>query len=141
MKKHALFYEDINVGDEVPPLTKDITQVNMVMYAAATWDFARGHYDKEFVQSKGFREPFVDGQMLGAFLAQMIMNWISSKGRLKEMDFRFRELVFPGDKIICKGIVTNKRTENDQKLVNCDLWIENQKGEKILAPAKALIMF
>lgn len=141
MSKQSLLFEDINVGDEIPSLTKDITEVGMVMYSAATWDFHRGHYDKEFVQSRGFPAPFADGQMFGAFLAEMIMNWIGDSGTLKKMDFRFRKMVFAGDRVVCKGSVIEKRAENGQKLVTCDLWVENQNGEKILAPASALISF
>jgi len=141
MSEHGLFFKNINVGDEIPPLTKDITQVRMVMYSAATWDFARVHYDKDFVQSRGRPAPFADGQMLGAFLAEMIINWIGDNGTLKKMDFRFRKMLFPGDRITCKGSVTEKRTENEQKLVTCELWIEDQNGEKVLAPASALISF
>ncbi len=141
MNKQDLSFESINVGDEIPQLTKNITQVGMVMYAAATWDFHRAHYDKEFAQSRGFPTPFVDGPMLGAFLAQMIMNWIGDKGMLKKMDFRFRKMVFSGDKLICKGRVKEKHDKNGQKLVTCDLWIENQNGETILAPASGVISF
>ncbi|MFC1980643.1 MaoC/PaaZ C-terminal domain-containing protein [Chloroflexota bacterium] len=137
----GLFFENINVGDEILPLTKDLTQVGMVMYSAATWDFARVHYDKDFVQSRGRQTPFADGQMLGAFLAEMVVNWIGESGTLKKMDFRFRKMLSPGDRIICKGTVVEKSTENDQKLVKCDLWIEEPNGEKVLAPASALIGF
>ena len=137
----GLIFENINVGDEITPLTKDITQVGMVMYSAATWDFARVHYDRDFVQSRGRQTPFVDGQMLGAFLAEMVVNWIGDNGTLKKMDFRFRKMLSPGDSIICKGTVAEKSTENDRKLVKCDLWIEDLNGEKVLAPASALIGF
>ena len=141
MSEQNLIFENINVGDEIPPLPKDITQVGMVMYSAATWDFARVHYDKDFVQSRGRPATFVDGQMLGAFLAEMIINWIGDDGTLKKMDFRFRKMLSPGDRITCKGSVTEKSTENNQKLVTCDLWIEDQNGEKVLAPASALVSF
>ncbi len=73
MNHRGVLFEDIKIGDEIPPLIKDITQVGMVMYSAATWDFARVHYDKEFVERRGFSAPFADGQMLGAFLAEMIV--------------------------------------------------------------------
>ena len=136
-----LSFENIKVGDKIPSLTKDITQVGMVMYSAATWDFARVHYDKDFVQSRRRDKPFVDGQMLGAYLAQMMMDWIGDNGTLKKMDFRFRKMLTAGDRIICRGTVAEKSADNDRKLVKCDLWIEDQGGEKVLAPASAFVEF
>ena len=136
-----LSFENIKVGDKIPSLTKDITQVGMVMYSAATWDFARVHYDKDFVQSRRRDKPFVDGQMLGAYLAQMMMDWIGDNGTLKKMDFRFRKMLSAGDRIVCRGTVAEKSTENGRNTVKCDLWIEDTDGEKVLAPASALVEF
>ena len=69
------YFEDVHEGTELPPLTKQITTVQMMMYGAATWDFMRIHYDADFARQLGFPGPFVDGQMLGAFLAQLAVDW------------------------------------------------------------------
>ena len=49
-----LFFEDTHIGDEIPPLIKEIKLVQNAMYSAATWDFFRFHYDGEFAQRLGF---------------------------------------------------------------------------------------
>ena len=138
MESKDLFYEDVKVGDTIPPLVKKITLVQNVMYSAATWDFHRHHYDREFIQSKGFPGPFVDGQMFGAFLTQMVTQWIGPKGVLKKMGLNYRVMAFPGDTVTCQGQVTEKYKKDGEQLVKCDLWIENQKGEKAIAPAYVL---
>ena len=83
MENNGLFFEEINIGGEIPPLVNKVTLIQMVMYAAATWDFHRHHYDKEFAQTKGFPGPFVDGQMFGALLTKMITHWAGPYGVLK----------------------------------------------------------
>jgi len=30
----------------------------------------------------------------------------------------------------CKGTVTNKYVDGDQRMVECEIWVENGKGEK-----------
>jgi acyl dehydratase len=140
MESKNLFYEDVKVGEKIPPLTKKITLVQMVMYAAATWDFHRHHYDKEFAQQKGFPGPFVDGQMFGAFLAQFITQWTGLNGVLKKMGLNYRMMVFPEDTITCYGKVTEKYVKDEKHFVKCDVWIENQKGEKVVAPAYVLFV-
>ena len=47
------WFEDVAVGETLPPLEIDITLTSLVMYAAATWDFHRYHYDSEFVTKLG----------------------------------------------------------------------------------------
>ena len=54
-------FEDVEVGEEIPALVKEITTVSMVMYAAATWDFHRYHHDMEYANGKGMRTQFLDG--------------------------------------------------------------------------------
>jgi len=139
MKQKDLFFEDLNIGDEIPALINRITLVQMVMYAAATWDFHRHHYDKEFAQSKGFPAPFVDGQMFGAFLSGMITNWAGPNVAFKKLRLTYRVMVFSGDTIACKGSITGKYKEGSENLVSCKLWIENQRGEKNVATGTALI--
>jgi acyl dehydratase len=137
--KKQLSFEDVKVGDEIPPLTKRISLVQMVMYAAATWDFHRHHYDYEFVRGKGFPAPFVDGQMLGAFLAQMVTSWKGEEHTLKKLSFGFREMAFPGDVLTCRGKVADKFTQEGKKILRLELWIENQKGHLVVSPASALV--
>ncbi|MFC2042451.1 MaoC/PaaZ C-terminal domain-containing protein [Chloroflexota bacterium] len=139
MGSKQLFYEDINVGDEITPITKKATLLQNVMYAAATWDFHRHHYDKEFADSKGYPRTFVDGQIFGAFLAQMVTQWAGTAGMVKQLGLNYRVMAVPGDVLTCKGKVVDKHTKDNENLVNCDLWIENQRGEKVVGPAHALL--
>ncbi len=66
---------------------------------------------------------------------------MGDNGTLKKMSFRFRNMVFSGDRLTCKGKVTEKRTDEGQNMVTCDLSIENQKGDIVLAPASVSISF
>ena len=140
MPAKRLNFEDVNVGDPIPPLEKPINTVNMAMYGAATWDFHRYHYDSEYVQKMGFPKPFVDGQMLGAFLAQLLTDWIGIGGTLKKLSCRYTAFVYPGDTLTCKGSVTSKRQEGGEGLVECELWIENQRGERVLDRGGAVVI-
>ena len=142
--RHAgRFYEDVSVGDELTPLQKAIDLPRMMAYGAATWDFIRVHYDADHVRELGFSGPFVDGQMLGAFLAQHVQDWAGPGAFLRKLGFRNRIMVYPGDALVCRGVVTGLRREGDHDegpgLVECDLWIENQRAELVVDRASALV--
>ena len=97
------FFDDVSVGEELPPLRKQIDLPRMMAYGAATWDFIRVHYDADHVRELGFSGPFVDGQMLGAFLAQHVQDWAGPGAFLRKLGFRNRVMVYPGDSLICRG--------------------------------------
>ncbi|MFC1929697.1 MaoC/PaaZ C-terminal domain-containing protein [Chloroflexota bacterium] len=139
MDSKQLFFEDVSVGDEISPITKKATLVQNVMYAAATWDFHRHHYDKEFTDSKGYLGTFIDGQLFGAFLAQLVAQWAGADGVVKKLGLSYRVMAIPGDVLTCKGRVADKYDKDSENLVHCDLWIENQRGEKVVGPAHALL--
>ena len=89
------FFEDVSVGDELAPLHKQINLPRMMAYGAATWDFIRVHYDADHVRELGFPGPFVDGQMLGAFLAQHVQDWAGPGAFLRKLGFRNRVMAYP----------------------------------------------
>ena len=48
-----LYYEDVNVGDEVTPLPKNATSQQLVKYAGASGDYYQIHYDDGFARNNG----------------------------------------------------------------------------------------
>ena len=142
-KSAGRFFEDASVGEELTPLHKKIDLPRMMAYGAATWDFIRVHYDADYVRKLGFPGPFVDGQMLGAFLAQQVQEWAGPRAFLRKLGFRNRVMVYPGDSLVCLGVVTGLYREGDEGegpgLAECDLWIENQRSERVVEPANALV--
>ena len=141
--KVGRYFEDVSVGEGLTPLRKEIDLPRMMAYGAATWDFIRVHYDADYVRNLGFPGPFVDGQMLGAFLAQHVQDWAGPRAFLRKLAFRNRVMAYPGDSLVCGGVVTGLYREGDEPgglgVAECDLWIENQQGERVVEPASALV--
>ncbi len=141
MIEKARRFEDIQIGDEITPLVKEIGMARMMAYGAATWDFIRLHYDADYARDLGFEAPFVDGQMMGGFLTQHVQDWAGPGAFLRKLAFRNRVMVYPGDSLTCHGVVTDVSSTEEGGMVECDLWMENQRGEKVVDPASALLRF
>ncbi len=94
-----------SVGDRLPVLERPIGLVDLVAYGAATWDWHRLHYDQDRAAEFGMDGPVVDGQMLGALLAEQVTAWLGSAGRIGRLRFRNRAPVHPGTTIRCEGEV------------------------------------
>ncbi|MQG41586.1 MAG: hypothetical protein FI722_06785 [SAR202 cluster bacterium] len=141
MIEKAKRFEDIQIGDEITPLVKEIGMARMMAYGAATWDFIRLHYDADYARELGFEAPFVDGQMMGGFLTQHVQDWAGPGAFLRKLAFRNRVMAYPGDSLTCHGVVTDVSSTEEGGMVECDLWMENQRGEKVVDPASALLRF
>ncbi len=125
------YFEEVEVGFKLPSIVKDITLPQLAMYAAVCWDFMPIHYDSATAQSLGFRAAFADGPMETAFLCQVVTNWMGVQCILKKISIRYRRMVFPGDRLTCKGEVTRKYKEGDENLVEFEVWAENQESQRV----------
>ena len=141
LKAQLRNFEEILIGDELMPVVKEVGMARMMAYGAATWDFVRLHYDADYVRELGFEAPFVDGQMVGGFLSQLVQDWAGPDAFLRKLAFRNRVMAYPGDTLICRGIVTGVSATNEGGMVECDLWVENQRNEKVVDVASALVRF
>ena len=92
-------------GVLVPELVRTIELSDMVAYAGATWDWHRMHYDIDFASSNGLRGPVIDGQVFGALLVESLYEWLGPRIFISKLSFRFKEMAFAGDTVVCAGVV------------------------------------
>ena len=134
-----VYYEDVNVGDEIPTLVKNCTTQQLVMWATGSGDMYPIHYDKDFAVGSGLPGIIVHGALKNAFLGQMLHDWIGEKGEIIKYNCQYRAMDVPGQDIICRGVVTNKAQDGGLNLVELDIWTEKASGEKT-SPGKATVV-
>lgn len=139
--RKQLFWEDVEVGSEIPPLAKVATTQMLVQYAGAAGDFNPLHFEDTFAAGQGVGKPIVHGQLRRAWLGQLLISWIGDEGTLRKFSCQFRGVDYPrlmqtvsepqeGETYQCKGTVTKKYVEGDSHCIDCNIWVENGKGEK-----------
>lgn len=139
--KNQIYWEDIAVGQEIPAVAKIATTMMLVKWAGAYGDFNPLHYENDFAVNF-MRSPgiIVHGTLKRQWLIQMMTDWIGDEGWLKRISTQFRAMDFPrkmkdlggpvdGETWHCKGRVTGKSEKGAEHLVECDIWLENGKGE------------
>jgi acyl dehydratase len=110
----------LNAGDPLPDLERLLDLPALVAYSAATWDWYDAHYDPAVAAHARLPAPLVDGQMLGALLAEHALDAFSGRGRIVRMSFRFRSPVVAGETIRCVGsveAVDGARVRLDQQVL------------------------
>ena len=150
MTKHQVYWEDVEVGSELPAVPKVATSVKLVMWAGASGDTNPLHYEDAFAASQGVGSPIVHGALKRSWLGHLVTSWMGEQGTLKKLSCQYRGMDYPrkmktmaepqeGETWYCKGKVTNKYVQNGAHYVDCDIWVENGKGE-ITTPGKATVI-
>jgi acyl dehydratase len=126
-------FDRLRVGDIVPPLTKGpLTREWIKKYADASGDHNPIHIDEKAATAFGLPSVIAHGMLNMGFVAQHVTNWAGLNGDLKRIKVRFGAIVKPGETVICKGKVKDKKVEGGKKMVFLELWAENQKGEQVI---------
>ena len=129
----------LEVGVRIPTLERTLSQMHLVAYGAATWDWHRLHYEPEYAAVRGIARPVVDGQMFGALLAEALIDWLGPRAFIRRMGFRLRAMVFAGETIRCEGEVTSITAEPDGDVIRVAQRV--LVGDRVaVEPASAEIM-
>lgn len=122
----------LSAGRAIRPLRRCIALPDMVAYGAATWDWHRLHYDEAHARRLGAPAPLVDGQMLGALLAECVLRAAGPGARLVRLSYRNRAPVRAGETVVCSGTIAT----SDDAGFSVDLSVT--VGEQlVVAPAFA----
>ena len=94
---------------------------------------ANYHTDKEAARELGFEEVVVGGRMTMSYLGDLMdkrfgKGWYEG-GRL---DVKFTNIVWPGDRVIAKGVVTDSVRENGGKRARVAIWMEKEDGTVVI---------
>ena len=128
-----LRYEDIAVGMEIPSLVKHPTTRQLVKWAGASGDYNELHYDNEFAKKQGLPSVIVHGALALSFVGQLVTDWMGKEGTLKKLGSNYKGMLLPGEDALCKGKVSRKEIRDGERYVECEVWVENPRGERTAA--------
>jgi len=131
--------KNIRVGQELPWIRKIIRLENMRLFSG--WPARTMHTDWEIAKKSGVPAPITQGLMSQAYISEMCAAFFGTSWlETGKMDVRFIRYTVPGDRITTGGIVTESTPDGDGLRLTCDVWCENQAGEKTcVGTASALV--
>ena len=136
--------KNIQVGDELPTITRHITQGKMTLFVdqlrhrtniMSLEDFHTQfgiHFDEEFARSKGLPSTVAQAFQPYAYVSELMTNFFG-EGWLRggKLEMSFIKMVCPGDRLDVKGTVKEMIPEGSISRIVFDVWCENQNGEKV----------
>lgn len=124
-----VYFEDVNVGDDIPSFTRQTDFMHWNRYAAVNDEFVYIHMDDEAGRSAA-NEPgaFGMGNLRYAYLLNMLREWAGDEADVRELGVQFRAINQKNDVLTCVGTVTGKTVEDGEHLIRLDTNVINQDG-------------
>ncbi len=123
---------DVEVGLELEPITKVVTLDKSRLYNG--WPRIRNrHCDYRAAQTSGLREPNINGGQLTEYAGELFIKFFGTGYLGGTLSLNFLGFVLPGDVLTARGVVAERRLEGERVRLVLRLWLENQRGETVLA--------
>jgi len=126
---NRLKFDDIKVGDMLPPLTLEpINRTTLALFAGASGDHNRVHIDTDYARKAGMPDVFAHGMLSMAYLGRLLTRWVEQR-QLREFGVRFVGITHLGHQVTCSGRVVEKFEAGGEQRVKLEIQTANQYGE------------
>ena len=121
------------VGDELPPLVKEMTQEAINLFEGSSGELEASQFTDEETarETLGTEGTVASGRMSLSFALELLRRYFGSDvfNHTGAVDLRFLRPVRPGDTITFTGTVTGVSREVNGSRVSVDVKVENQRGD------------
>jgi acyl dehydratase len=135
---YHVYYEDVELGQEIPAFVRETDFMNWNRYAAVNEEFVYIHMDDEAGKAAGQGAAFGMGNLRWAYVLNALRAWIGDEAEVRELSLQFRAVNHKHDVLRTSAVVTEKKQENGENLVVLEVNVLNQKDEKT-APGRAVV--
>lgn len=126
-------FDEVKVGDELPPLTlSPITRTTLALFAGASGDHNPVHIDIDFAKAAGMPDVFAHGMLSMAYLGRFLTYWVP-QAQILHYTVRFSALTPVGAKLTCNGKVAEKIDSDNKRQVKLEIGVVDDNGEVKLA--------
>ena len=127
--------------DSIAEVIKEITSVQILLYAEASGDFNPIHINTKFAEDSQFGRNIAHGMMIAASISESMSltfgpSWHDS-GKVK---IRFRSPAYPGDTVTASGQIKKILPLDEGTEIRCSVSVTNQAGEAIISGTSSVII-
>jgi acyl dehydratase len=135
---YRVTYDEVEVGDALPPWSRTTAFMHWNRYAAANDEFVPFHMEDSAGLEAGGTGAFGMGNLRHTYLVNAVRDWAGDEAELREVGCQYRAFNYRDDVLTCTGRIVEKRVEGRVGLVRLELAVTNQDGA-VVAPGQALV--
>jgi acyl dehydratase len=136
----------MDIGWNLPPVSRQMslrqfTERHPLLYGEGAWPDANIHSDPEAARNEGLAEPVASAPTIFALVTRAMMTCFD-KGWIEggALSLKMIKPVYPRNFVTAKGVLREKRPEDDAVRYCFDVWVEDEDGRKVVVgEASALI--
>ncbi len=139
--KTQTYYEDVNVGDELPKYIYAPTPTHLFRWSAAIENFHRIHYDLDIGLNHG-KNPsiLIHGSWKQSVVPQFLKDFTLPKGWPWKARFEHRAMLVPGDVLIMWGKVTGKYEKGGMGFIDLDIGMMTQDSVESMPGSATVVL-
>jgi acyl dehydratase len=141
MNTKTLGFDQVAIGNELPPLAIPITTTLVVAGAIASRDFTPVHHDKAAAQAQGMQDVFMNILTTNGLVGRYVTDWAGPGAIVKNVSIKLGGPNLPGDTMKMSGKVIAKDGATgvvDVAVVGANSWGDHVTGTvKIALPKGA----
>ena len=134
-RKTTVAYNALNVGDEITPLDVPVTTTLIVAGAIASRDYMPVHHDRDFANSQGSQDIFLNILTTTGLCVKFLHDWAGPEAMVKKLSIRLGVPAYPNDPLRFTGSVTGKSVTGGEGLVEVSLKGTNGLGDHVTGTA------
>jgi len=134
-RHETLDWSGVQVGDTLPTLVIEVTASVIVAGAIATRDFMPVHHDRDYANTQGAPDIFMNILSDTAYCSRFLTDWAGPEAMVKKLAIRLGVPVFPGSTLTYTGTVISTSQERDEGLVEVGLRATNNLGDHVTGTA------
>jgi len=128
-------WNDIRVGDPLPPMRIDVTATVVVAGAIATRDFMPVHHDRDYANSQGSPNIFLNIMTDNGLCSRFLTDWAGPDAMVRKIAIRLGVPAYAGSQLEYTGKVLAKSECDGEGLVDVELRATNDQGDHVSGTA------
>jgi acyl dehydratase len=125
----------IRVGDELPPVSVDVTATVIVAGAIASRDFMPVHHDRDYANAQGAPDIFMNILSTNGHCSRFLTDWAGPEAMVHHLAIRLGVPTFPGTTLTFTGRVVGTSRRGTDGLVEVELRGSNDLGDHVTGTA------
>jgi hypothetical protein len=125
----------IRVGDQIIPMRIDVTATVVVAGAIATRDFMPVHHDRDYANSQGSPNIFLNIMTDNGHCSRFLTDWAGPEAMVRKVAIRLGVPAYAGSVLVYAGTVTGTSQLDGEGLVEVEFRATNDDGEHLSGTA------
>ena len=135
MTRTTLDWNAIRVGDPITPMRLDVTATVVVAGAIATRDFMPVHHDRDYANTQGSPNIFLNIMTDNGHCSRFLTDWAGPEAMVRKIAIRLGVPAYAGSTLEYTGKVIGKSQLDGEGIVEVELRAGNDQGDHLSGTA------